>query len=449
MTNPAVRFAPSPTGHLHVGNMRTALINWLYAHKAGGSFLLRIDDTDRERSRPEFEAAIIEDMTWLGLTWDRLERQSDRLDRYAEAIKSLTSAGHLYACYETPEELDRKRNLQRSSGRPPIYDRAGLKLTDAEKLAFEADGRRPHWRFRLEPENVTWTDLFRGQVTISTETLSDPVLVRSDGVPLYTLSSIIDDVDFEIDTVIRGEDHVSNTAVQVQLYRAVGGVSVTPEFGHFSLLMGAEGEGLSKRFGSLSIQDLRNEGVEAMTINNFLARIGTPDPVQAHLRMEDIVAGFDFRRFGRASPRFDPRELEKLNGRILHQLEFDDVASRLQALGMTGVTPEFWNVVRRNIEALAEASDWWHIVSAPIQPDVTDKALLKAAAKLLPKGAWDEAAWNDWTTALREKTGKKGRELFMPLRLALTGLDHGPEMRDLLPLIGYERAHKRLQGKRA
>lgn len=449
MTNPAVRFAPSPTGHLHVGNMRTALINWLYAHKAGGSFLLRIDDTDQERSRPEFEAAIIEDMTWLGLTWDRLERQSDRLDRYAEVIESLTSAGHLYACYETPEELDRKRNLQRSSGRPPIYDRAGLKLSDAEKLAFEADGRRPHWRFRLEPENVTWRDLFRGQVTISTETLSDPVLVRSDGVPLYTLSSIVDDVDFEIDTVIRGEDHVSNTAVQVQLYRAVGGGSATPEFGHFSLLMGAEGEGLSKRFGSLSIQDLRNEGVEAMTINNFLARIGTPDPVQAHLRMADIVAGFDFRRFGRASPRFDPRELEKLNGRILHQLEFDDVASRLQALGMTGVTPEFWNVVRRNIEALAEARDWWHIVSAPIQPDVTDKALLKAAAKLLPKGEWDEAAWNDWTTALREKTGKKGRELFMPLRLALTGLDHGPEMRDLLPLIGYERAHKRLQGKRA
>lgn len=449
MTNPAVRFAPSPTGFVHVGNMRTALINWLYARKAGGTFLLRIDDTDLERSRPEFDDAIIADMSWLGLKWDQLERQSERLDRYVDAIEALKTSGKLYACYETPEELDRKRNLQRASGRPPVYDRAGLDLSDSEKAAFEESGRKAHWRFNLTPEDVTWTDLFRGEVVISTNTLSDPVLVRTDGAPLYTLSSIVDDIDFAINTVIRGEDHVSNTAVQVQLYRALGGESAVPTFGHHSLLAGADGEGLSKRFGSLSVRELRAEGVEAMAINNFLARIGTPDPVQSHLSMDDLVQGFDISRFGRATPKFDPRELEKLNGRILHQLEFDDVAERLSELGIGDATPEFWHVIRANIETLAEAVDWWHIVQAPIHPDVTDKKLLKAAAKLLPTGAWGETVWKDWTTALRDETGKKGRDLFMPLRLALTGMDHGPEMRDLLPLLGYERAHKRLLGKTA
>lgn len=449
MTNPSVRFAPSPTGYVHVGNIRTALLNWLFARKASGSFLLRIDDTDLERSRPEFETGIIEDMAWLGLDWDRFVRQSDRLPRYAEAIEALKASGHLYACYETPEELDLKRNLQRASGRPPVYDRAGLGLTEAEKASFEAEGRKPHWRFKLTPESVTWKDLFRGDVEISTETLSDPVLIRTDGSPLYTVSSIIDDIDFDINTVIRGEDHVSNTAVQVQVYRALGGGDAVPEFGHHSLLAGAEGEGLSKRFGSLSVRDLRNEGVEAMALLNFLARIGTPDPVESHLDMKAIVEGFDISRFGRATPKFDPKELEKLNGRILHQLEFPDVAQRLQDLGLEAATPEFWHVVRANIESLAEAADWWHIISASIRPDISDEKFLETAAGLLPTEPWSETLWKDWTDALKAETGRKGRDLFMPLRLALTGLDHGPEVRDLLPLIGYERAHNRLLGKTA
>jgi len=448
----SVRFAPSPTGRLHVGNARIALVNWLFARRQGGTFLLRLDDTDLERSRPEHAEAIERDLAWLGLAHDRFARQSDRMARYAAAEEALKASGRLYPCYETPAELELKRKSLLTRGLPPIYDRAALSLTDAEHKALEGEGRRPHWRLKLVPGDVAWDDLVRGPCHFQGAHLSDPVLVREDGRPLYTLSSAVDDIDLGVTHVIRGEDHVANTAVQIQLFEALlsamGGGQV-PVFAHLPLLVDASGGALSKRSGSLSLESLRDDGIEPMAINSLLAHLGTADPVEPFQRLEDLVAGFDFKRFGRAAPRFDPRELYQVNSKLLHNMPYDAVAERLAGLGLAEAGERFWLAVRGNIERLGDARDWWAVCRGPLAPALEDADMARRAAELLPAEPWDDRTWSQWTGAVAAATGRKGKALFLPLRRALTGRDHGPELKSLLPLIGRARAEARLTGKAA
>ncbi|MDA5193632.1 glutamate--tRNA ligase [Govanella unica] len=438
-----VRFAPSPTGRLHVGNVRTALVNWLYARAHGGVFVLRLDDTDSERSTQAFADGIETDLTWLGLGWDDFMRQSDRFDRYDAAAAALRASGRLYPCYETAEELDLKRKLQLAQRKPPVYDRAALKLTDADRAAYEAKGLKPHWRFKLdEGSRVTWRDLVHGEPSVDMQSLSDPVLIRADGTYLYTLPSVLDDIDLSITHVMRGEDHVTNTAVQIQIFEALG--AKVPAFAHFSLLTGAEGEGLSKRTGALSVAEMREDGIEAMAILSLLARLGTADPVEPRVSHADLIAGFDVSRFGRSAAKFDPEELRNLNAKLLHVLPFESVAGELRALGLEAADEAFWAVVRPNLKTIKDARVWWQVVEGPLTPVVSDADFMRTAADLLPPEPWDSETWKQWTTAVKDKTGAKGKALFLPLRLALTGLEHGPELNVLLPLIGRKRALERL-----
>ncbi|MGF7205688.1 glutamyl-tRNA synthetase [Skermanella aerolata] len=442
----AVRFAPSPTGMLHVGNIRLALINWLFARSHGGSFLLRLDDTDLERSTAEFAAGIERDLGWLGLDWDRFARQSDRLDRYHLAMEALKRSGRLYPCYETAEELSLKRKSLLGRSLPPIYDRSALKLTDEDRARLEGEGRRPHWRFLLRHDPVEWDDLVRGPQHFHGRDLSDPVLIREDGRILYTLSSIVDDIELGITHVIRGEDHVANTAVQIQLWQALDGP--VPTFAHLPLLSDATGAALSKRLGSIGISHLRDEeGVEPMAINSLLAKLGTSDAIEARLTLAELVAEFDMAKVSRGAPKFDPEELKRLNARVLHATPFQSIATRLEAKGYAGVDEVFWNAVRANLSRLDDIAEWWHVAREPIQPVIEDAEFAAAAASLLPAEPWDDTTWGAWTGAVKTATGRKGKALFMPLRQALTGLDHGPELKNLLPLIGRERASARLAGQ--
>jgi glutamyl-tRNA synthetase len=442
---PVVRFAPSPTGLLHVGNLRGALINWLYARANGGTFILRMDDTDAERSSAAYADAIEDDLRWLGLDWDRLVRQSERSGDHRAAIDRLRAAGRLYACFETPDELTTKRRLQLASGKPPVYDRTGLGLTDGQKAAFEAEGRRPHWRFLLDREQVRWDDLVRGPVHFDAGSLSDPVVIRSDGTPLYMLPSVVDDIDLHVTHVIRGEDHVANTAEQIQIFKALGGT--VPVFGHFPLLADAEGDGLSKRLGSLSLKELRDQGHEPMALLSLVARLGTSDAIEPVAELSELVRTFDIGHFSRGTAKFDPRELRRLNGKLLHQTTYERVAGRLADLGLEGVDQAFWDAVRPNLELLGDARDLWKMIHGPVTPVMDDPGFVERAADLLPDAPWDDGTWKRWTDDVKVATGAKGKELFRPLRLALTGTDHGPEMKNLLPLIGPERARARLRGE--
>lgn len=444
-----VRFAPSPTGKLHVGNVRTALFNYLFARKAGGTFVLRIDDTDLERSTKEYEDGIRTDLTWLGMTWDQTFKQSERFDRYNAAAEDLKAKGLLYACYETGEELDRKRRLQMANGRPPVYDRAALKLTDAEKAALEGEGRKPHWRFKLSGNPVSWTDLVRGDVTIETSSLSDPILIREDGSYLYTLPSVCDDIDAEITHIIRGEDHTTNSGAQIEIFEALGGKA--PSFGHQALLVGADGGKLSKRLGSLSMQDLREEeGFEAMAVNSLLGRIGTSDPVEPFMALEDLLEGFSLDKLTRSPARFDPEELARLNAKILHETGYGVVQARLADMG-ADAGEAVWAAVRPNLERLRDVKDWAALVNGPVTPVIEDEdaEFIASAADALPAGELTEASWGEWTGALKGATGRKGKGLFMPLRHALTGQPRGPEMAVLLPLIGRDKVLARLKGNAA
>ena len=445
MSKIKVRFAPSPTGNLHVGNLRTALVNYLFARRADGHFMLRIDNTDTERSTPEFEASIRADLTWMGMEWDSEDRQSQRLGRYDEALQKLVADGRAYACYETQEELALKRKAQLSAGRPPVYDRAALKLTEAQKAQFAAEGRRPHWRFLLDHSEVSWTDMVRGDVSYHMSSLSDPVLMREDGRVIYTMASVVDDIDHDITHIIRGEDHVTNSAAQIQLFEALGGTA--PVMGHVALLAGADGEGLSKRLGSLSIGQLRDEGTEPEALASLLARIGTADPVLACADMAAIIEGFDLSRFGRATAKFDPAELAQVNVKIVQQRGFDDVAGRLEALDVGG-GEAFWLAVRDNVSTVAEAAHWWRVCTTPLAPVIESAEVAAAAAADLPDGDLD-GVWGAWTRSVSEATGAKGRGLFMPIRLALTGQERGPEIGPLLPFIGRDRILARLRGETA
>lgn len=445
----AVRFAPSPTGRLHVGNIRIGLINWLFARKHGGSFLLRLDDTDEERSTHAYAKAIEQDLAWLGLAWDCFARQSDRLGHYHEAVQKLNTADRLYPCYETPEELELMRKTRLARRLPPVYDRSALRLSDAERRKLEAEGRLPHYRFRLLDESVEWEDLVRGKVRFEPGHLSDPVLVRADGRPLYTLSSVVDDLELDISHVIRGEDHVANTAPQIQLYQALGGDARNFRFAHLPLLTDASGSGLSKRLGSLSIAELRAGGIEPMAINSLLAKLGTKDAIEPRGSLDALVAEFDLSHFSRSTPKFDLEELRRLNARLLHGMPFEAVELRLGELGLDGVDPSFWEAVRGNLSRLDDAAIWWRVIHGQMAPLIEDAAFVRQAANLLPSEPWDNGTWHLWTEAIKGATGREGKALFHPLRLALTGRERGPELAVLLPMIGYAKALARLRGETA
>ena len=446
-----VRFAPSPTGRLHIGNLRPALLNWLFARRLGGKFQLRIDDTDRERSREELVDAITADLTWLGLTWDEFDRQSFRNARYDAVIEALKTSGRLYACYETPDELDRRRKRQLAANQPPIYNRAGLRLTVEERAKLEAEGRRPHWRFLLAnydgaPDKivrteVVWEDMIRGRQAVDLASLSDPVLLREDGAALYTLCSVVDDIDHAITHIIRGEDHVTNTGVQIDIFRALN--AAPPAFAHHSLFVGPDGEALSKRLGSLSLGAFREAGLEPMALTSYVAALGTSDPVEPFADMAGLAARFDLAKLSRSPARFDEAELAVLNAKLLHGLPFAAVSERLRT-----ICPEaddaLWLATRGNLRTLADIVQWRTVVAGDITPVIEDAAFCQTAAEALPPEPWTEATWGAWTAALKAATGRKGRELFHPLRLALTGADAGPEMKALLPLIGRSRSITRL-----
>jgi len=442
MSSPIVRFAPSPTGKLHVGNVRTALMNVLFVKNQGGTFVLRIDDTDLERSTDAFEQGIRDDLSWLGVSWGRTFKQSERFDMYDEAANKLRKTGLLYACYETSDELDRQRKLQRVAGKPPIYNRAGLSLTNDEKAAFEAEGRKPHWRFKLSGGTVTWTDLVRGDQSIDMSSLSDPVLIRGDGSYLYTLPSVVDDIEAKITHVIRGEDHVTNSGAQIEIFKALS--DHLPEFAHTPLLVGADGKSLSKRLGSLSMSELREQSIEPLTIASLLAKIGTSDAIEIRHSLDQLAEEFSFSKIGRAPARFDERDLISLNAKLLQQTPYETVRDRIDG------DESFWTIVRANIEKISDVEDWGNIVLKPMSGVIADedKVFCQQAAEFLPDSIGTET-WSELISFLKASTDRKGKALFMPLRQALTGQGHGPSMDDMLVLLGAEKAKARLQGNAA
>lgn len=446
-----VRFAPSPTGHIHIGNARTALFNWLFAMKNNGRFIQRFDDTDVLRSKQEYADAILYDLHWLGIFPDATDYQSRRFGVYDAAVEKLKASGVLYACYETPEELELRRKVRLSRKLPPVYGREALKLTGEEREALEAQGRKPHWRFLLPNfrdnpfetarTEIRWTDVVRGEETVDLASLSDPVLVREDGTYLYTLPSVVDDMDMGVTHIIRGDDHVTNTGVQIALFQALG--AEAPAFGHHNLLTTSSGEGLSKRSGALSIGGLRESGLEPMAVASLAVLIGTSENVVAVPKMAELAERFDPAATSKSASKFDPAELIVLNRSLLHTMPFADVQDRLSALGVSGDRAEpFWLAVRGNIEKLPEALLWWRIINQGPQESVdlseADRGFVSEAFDLLPQEPWDGTTWKTWTNSVKEATGRKGKALFMPLRLALTGLESGPELADLLPLLGRE-----------
>ncbi|KPH80703.1 glutamate--tRNA ligase [Bosea vaviloviae] len=444
--SPLLRFAPSPTGYLHIGNARSALFNGLYARRHGGRFMLRYDDTDLARSKPEFAEGIAEDLAWLGIVPDLVISQSQRLPLYDEAAQRLRASGRLYPCYETADELDRRRKRQLARGLPPVYDRAALKLTDEDKAKLEAEGRKPHWRFLLEPRVVAWNDLIRGDAHVDCASLSDQVLIREDGSYLYHLPSVVDDAQTGITHIIRGEDHVTNTAVHIQIFEALG--AGLPAFGHHNLLTTASGEGLSKRLGHLSLRGLREAGIEPLAVAALAILTGSSDAVRPVASLDELAGLVDLGHVSRAPAKFDEHDLETLSARTLHQLPHEEVAARLAALGVDA-SEAFWLAIRGNLARFDEVRIWDEVVRGPLSPVIGDSAFAATAATVLPPEPFDATTWKAWTAAVQAATGAKGKALFMPLRQALTGQDHGPELAALLPLIGREKALKRLKGENA
>ncbi len=446
-----LRFAPSPTGLLHVGNARIALANYLLAKRHGGQFLLRLDDTDTERNRPEWEDAIPYDLTWMGLSWDETFRQSDRLDRYAAAAEKLKAAGRLYPCFESEEELAAKRDQRAKRHQPPLYDRAMLKLTPEQRAKAEANGKRPYWRFLLSGYPAEWGDMVLGPRSVKLSTVSDPVLIRADGTPLYTFTSVVDDLEAGITHIVRGEDHVTNTGIQIDIMAALnagrpnsghGGRPALPRFAHLPLLVDGDGGKLSKRAGALSVRGLRGDGIEPVALTGYLARLGTADDPAPEA--PDVMAQtYDLSRVSHSQARFDAAQLLALNRRVLHTLPYEAVQDRLPP----AATPAFWHAVRGNLDFLREAKGWWDVVAGSIVPPVLEGEAdyLAQALETLPPEPWTNQVWPDWTEALKAASGRKGKRLFLPLRQALTGEDHGPELRDLLPLMGRARAEERLR----
>ena len=434
------RFAPSPTGYIHVGNLRTALMNWLITRKAGGTFILRLDDTDQERSKQEYADGIMEDLDWLGLHWDRVEKQSLRMGRYAEAADQLRANGRFYECFESPVELDLKRKKQLNMGKPPVYDRAALKLTDAERARLRLD-RAGYWRFLLDQNRIEWPDGILGPISIDAASVSDPVLIRADGQVLYTFASSVDDIDMGVTSIVRGADHVTNTATQIQIMQAMGGTP--PAFAHHSLLTGPQGEALSKRLGTLSLRDLRAQGVEPMALLSMMARLGSSQPIVLAHSLDELIDGFDLSSFGAAPTKFDADDLFPLTRAHVQALPLPAVADQIRALGVPDdLAADFWHVAKGNITVLADLASWWTLFSEGAEPliDPEDADFVAQAMALLPPKPWTTETWGAWTTLVKDATGRKGKALFRPLRRALTGRDAGPEMADVMPLLQTVRA---------
>ena len=435
MTQTVTRFAPSPTGWIHIGNLRTALMNWMIARKAGGTFILRLDDTDRERSTDAFADGIMADLTWLGLNWDRVERQSRRLDRYREAAEELKATGRLYECFESPTDLDLKRKKQLNMGKPPVYDRAALKLSDADRARLREDAPG-YWRFLLDQQRIEWTDGILGPVSIDAASVSDPVLIRGDGQVLYTFASSVDDIDMGVTHIVRGADHVTNTATQIQIMQALGGTP--PSFAHHSLLTGPQGEALSKRLGTLSLRDLRARGVEPMALLSLMARLGSSQPVELAPDLDALMAGFDVSAFGAAPTKFDAEDLFPLTRADLQARPFAAVAEHVATLGVPDDKAEaFWTVAKDNITVLDDLGSWWTLIRDGVEPVIApeDESFVAQALGLMPPMPFTPDTWGEWTAAVKAATGRKGKPLFRPLRLALTGRESGPEMADLMPLL--------------
>jgi glutamyl-tRNA synthetase len=435
------RFAPSPTGYIHVGNLRTALMNYLIARKAGGTFILRIDDTDPVRSEQKYVDGIKQDLEWLGLYWDKVERQSERLDRYADAADKLRSIDRFYEAFETPTELDLKRKKQLNMGKPPVYDRAALNLSAEERDALRAERGDGVWRFKLDQERINWKDGILGDISIDAASVSDPVLIRGDGQVLYTIASVVDDTDMGVTNVVRGSDHVTNTATQIQIMKALG--MTPPSFAHHSLLTGPKGEALSKRLGTLALRDLREQGVQPMALLSLMARLGSSDPMELRSEMSELIEGFDVGSFGTAPTKFDVADLFPLTANVLQAKPLADVADQIADLGVPADLAEtFWTVTRDNITTLKDLAAWWTLFSEGADPviDDEDAEFVAQAMAILPEGPFDDTTWKTWTGAVKELTGRKGKGLFMPLRKALTGQSHGPDMSATMTLLQVVKA---------
>ncbi len=439
-----VRFAPSPTGYLHIGNFRTALINFLFAKNKNGHFMLRIDDTDDERSLKKYEDAIKEDLSWVGINWDSLEKQSSRLSYYDQALQKLLDKKRAYPCFETAEELSLKRKKQLSSGKPPIYDRSALNLSDSDIADLKAKGRSPHYRFLLDHKDVNWNDLVKGTSQYNMSNLSDPVIIREDGRVIYTLASVVDDIDFEVTDILRGEDHMTNSAAQIQLFEALE--SSPPNLGHLSLLTDISGAGLSKRLGSISLRDLKDEGFQPMAISSLLSKVGSSDAIEIFRDINQIISDFDISKFGKSKPKFDKNELRGLNSKLFKMLDFSDISNQLKKFNFK-ISSDFWELVKGNIENLEELELWWNIIYGNIEPKYNDENFLNTALETLPEGNFDKNTWTNWTSILMEETGRKGKELYNPLRMCLTGQNKGPEMATLVFLMGKEKVLERLTNK--
>jgi glutamyl-tRNA synthetase len=435
------RFAPSPTGYIHVGNLRTALMNYLIARKAGGTFILRIDDTDPVRSEEKYVDGIKQDLEWLGLHWDKVERQSERLDRYADAADKLRSIDRFYEAFETPTELDLKRKKQLNMGKPPVYDRAALNLSAEERDALRAERGDGVWRFKLDQERINWKDGILGDISIDAASVSDPVLIRGDGQVLYTIASVVDDTDMGVTNVVRGSDHVTNTATQIQIMKALG--MTPPSFAHHSLLTGPQGEALSKRLGTLALRDLREQGVQPMALLSMMARLGSSDPMELRSEMSELIEGFEVSSFGTAPTKFDVADLFPLTANVLQAKPLADVADQIAELGVPADLAEtFWTVTRDNITTLKDLAAWWTLFSEGADPviDEEDAEFVAQAMAMLPEGPFDDTTWKTWTGAVKEATGRKGKGLFMPLRKALTGQSHGPDMSATMILLQVVKA---------
>ena len=436
-----VRFAPSPTGYLHIGNFRTALVNFLFARNVNGHFMLRIDDTDQERSSLEYEEAIKEDLSWMSINWDSIEKQSSRLSNYDDALETLLDKKRAYPCFETAEELSLKRKGQLSSGKPPVYDRSALKLSDSDIADLKSKGKKAHYRFLLNHTDVNWDDLVKGPSKYNMSNLSDPVILREDGRVIYTLASVVDDIDFKVTDILRGEDHMTNSAAQIQLFEALG--SSAPRLGHLSLLTDISGSGLSKRLGSLSLKDLRHEGFEPMAISSLLSKVGTSDPIDVFKDIKQIIKEFDINKFGKSKPKFDKNELSNLNSKFFQLMDYEDIINKLKTMDLN-ITKEFWYLIRGNIEILDDVKVWMNVCFGNIQTKNIDDDFISLALKLLPQDQFNENTWSIWTNLLKIESGKKGKDLYKPLRLCLTGQDNGPEMASLISIMGRDKVIERL-----
>ena len=432
------RFAPSPTGLLHVGNVRSAILNWVYSKKNNGNFILRLDDTDQSRSTKEFEEKIKENLNWLGINWDKTFNQSKRVENYNFKIEKLKNDGRLYPCFESSEELSLKKKSLLASGKPPIYDRSSLLLNGEEIIKKISSGKKPHWRFKLEEGIIEWDDLIKGNVNFDPKNLSDPILIREDGSLLYHLPSVIDDVEEEITHIIRGEDHISNTAFHIQLFKALD--AKAPHFAHHPFLTDQEGKGFGKRIGSLSIENLKSEGYEQITILNYLTNIGSSEDIKPEISIDNIVESFDIKNISNSSAKFSERVLKSLNSDVLKNYKFEQVNKKLD-LEIKGIDLEkLWIFSQNNIEFLKDVKDWVKTIDSiiPIEQHDIPNNLIKSAIENIPEEPFTYETWDKWTKSIMEQTGLKGKSLFMPLRLILTGKERGPELKNFLPLLNKQ-----------